>query len=141
MANQPQPSIAVIGATGVVGRTLVEILASRRLDPHALRLIASSRSAGTTISAGDHTYTIESLSDASFEGLDVIFVCAGAEISKQIAPEATRQGAWVIDNSSAFRMDPSVPLVIPEVNPETLDQIKRPQIVANLMSNNLKQAH
>ncbi len=131
MAAQPEPSIAVIGATGVVGRTLLEILATRFRAPSVLRLFASSRSAGSTLKVGKHQYQIESLDAASLKGFDLVFLCAGAEISREYAPRAVRHGAWVIDNSSAFRMDASVPLVIPEVNPEVLEGIETPQVIAN----------
>ena len=131
MARQPKNSIAIIGATGVVGRTVAEILQTRLTSPYALHLLASSRSAGSPLLIGDQQYTVDSLEDASLENHDIIFSCAGNSIARQIAPGAVQHGAWFIDSSSAFRMDPSVPLVIPEVNLQLLKKLQRPQIIAS----------
>ena len=128
-ATAPQPTsakvlpnrplkVAILGATGAVGQELLELLAERSFPVGELVVLASPRSAGQTLSWQGQDHTIQAVSQAAFEGVDVVLASAGGSASKQWAPVAARAGAVVIDNSSAFRMDPSVPLVVPEVNPE-----------------------
>ena len=114
--------VAVVGATGAVGAEFIALMAHRRMPLGGLRLLASPRSAGRRIDVpGIGACTVEALSDQSLAGADVVFLCAGSEISKACAPAAIRAGAWVIDNSSAFRADPDALLILPEVNGEALD--------------------
>ncbi len=109
--------VAVVGATGMVGQTMINVLVERNFPMADLKLLASARSKGLRIKAGDREYPVEEALPQSFAGIDFAFFSAGEAISKELAPEAVRHGAVVIDNSNAFRMDEGVPLVIPEVNP------------------------
>lgn len=122
--------IAVVGATGAVGCEFIELLNSCNLAIAEVRLFASARSAGKAIEVRGKSVIIEELGDSCFDGVDIAFFSAGKGISREWAPRAVRAGAWAVDNSSAFRMDPAVPLVIPEVNPNALDSCKGPSIVA-----------
>ena len=108
--------VAVLGATGAVGREFVSLFERRSLPIGELRLLASARSAGQTIPFRNGQAVVEEVSEQSFEGVDVAFFSAGAGRSREWAPVAQAAGALVVDNSSAFRMDPDVPLVVPEVN-------------------------
>jgi aspartate-semialdehyde dehydrogenase len=120
---QPQardPVVAIVGATGAVGVELVRCLERRRFPLSQLRLLASARSAGKTIDFRGAPVVVEALTEASFAGVDLALFSAGSGTSKHFAPIAVHAGAVVVDNSSAFRMDADVPLVIPEVNPEAL---------------------
>jgi len=110
--------LAVVGATGAVGREVCAILEERGLRFERLSLLASKRSAGTKTSVNGHALTVLELTDHSFDGVDYAIFSAGGERSKQFAPIATEAGTVVIDNSSAFRMDPHTPLVVPEINPD-----------------------
>ena len=122
-------TVAVVGATGVVGRTMTQVLTEREFPVGELRLLASGRSAGRTLSIDGRTYEIgEALPDA-FDGVAIALFSAGADIAKALAPEAAARGATVIDNSSAWRMDPGVPLVVSQVNPD--DLARHEGIVAN----------
>ncbi|HTP40997.1 MAG TPA: aspartate-semialdehyde dehydrogenase [Nitrospiria bacterium] len=112
--------VAVVGATGAVGREMVEILEERKFPIDELRLLASERSKGEGITFHGADLEVGVLTDASLAGLDFALFSAGADVSRRYAPVAVKQGAIVIDNSSAFRMEPSVPLVVPEVNPGAL---------------------
>jgi aspartate-semialdehyde dehydrogenase len=112
--------VAVVGATGAVGREMVEILEERKFPVDELRLLASERSKGEGISYLGHELQVDVLTDAALAGLDFALFSAGADVSRRFAPSAVKQGAIVIDNSSAFRMEPGVPLVVPEVNPGAL---------------------
>jgi aspartate-semialdehyde dehydrogenase len=112
--------VAIVGATGAVGREFLDLMAARKFPAERVTLLASARSAGQKITANGSTYTIAELGPASFEGCDLAFFSAGAAISREFAPLAAKAGAVVVDNSSAFRMDPDVPLVVPEVNPEAV---------------------
>jgi aspartate-semialdehyde dehydrogenase len=124
------PRIGIVGATGLVGRMMRELLAQRRFPLSGLRLFASSRSAGAKAAWGGGEITIEDAAAADFAGLDIVFFSAGATASRELAPRAAAAGAIVIDNSSAWRGDPDVPLVVSEVNPHALARIPK-GIVAN----------
>jgi len=118
----PAPRVAVVGATGAVGAEFLAILSERSVPLSSLRLLASPRSAGRQVHVqGFGMCTVEALTDNSLVGSDVVFLCAGSEISRACAPAAVRAGAWVIDNSSAFRSDPDALLILPEVNGNVLD--------------------
>ncbi len=110
------PNIAILGATGAVGRDFLDILEQRAQPLGTLRLLASPRSAGTKLSFRGRELLVQQVSPTSFDGIDLALFSAGADASRQWAPVATAAGARVVDNSSAFRMDPDVPLVIPEIN-------------------------
>jgi aspartate-semialdehyde dehydrogenase len=110
--------VAVLGATGAVGQELLELLAERNFPLAELIPLASPRSAGQSLTWQDTSLAIRPVEASAFEGVDVVLASAGGSVSRQWAPVAARAGAVVIDNSSAFRMDPEVPLVVPEVNPE-----------------------
>ncbi len=110
--------IAIVGATGAVGHELLTVLEQRKFQVGELRLFASARSAGHRLHWRGESLEVEELSASGVSGLDVAFFSAGAAVSREFAPLAARAGAVVIDNSSAFRMAPEVPLVIPEVNPK-----------------------
>ena len=110
-------NIAIVGASGAVGQELLKVLDQRNFPVTSLRLFGSSRSAGTTYTFHDTPVTVEELTpESDFSGIDIAFTSAGASTSRQYADVITRHGATMIDNSSAFRMDPDVPLVVPEVN-------------------------
>jgi aspartate-semialdehyde dehydrogenase len=106
-------SVAIIGATGAVGAEFLGCLERRNFPVSNLRLLASPRSAGKRMTFRSEEIAIEALTERSFEGIDIALFSAGSGISRQYAPVAVRAGATVVDNSSAFRMDPDVPLVIP----------------------------
>src|ERR671913_1188207 len=123
-------SVAVVGATGQVGTVMREILAERAFPIRELRLFATSRSAGTAIEFGGETVVIEDVETADPTGIDIALFSAGATGSRAHAPRFADAGATVIDNSSAWRMDPDVPLVVSEVNPHAIrDAVKG--IIAN----------
>jgi aspartate-semialdehyde dehydrogenase len=110
------PSVAIVGATGAVGAELLQILAQRDFPVRELRLQASPRSAGKTLAFGDHDIGVEALGPDSFADVDLALFSAGSGVAREYAPIAVRAGAIVVDNSSAFRMNPAAPLVIPEIN-------------------------
>ncbi len=110
--------VAVLGATGAVGTELLELLESRNFPISHLKLLASERSVGKTLHFKGEDLPIESVSDRAFENVDLVLASAGGSISKAWVAKAVAKGAVVIDNSSAFRMDPEVPLIVPEVNPQ-----------------------
>ena len=114
------PVVAVIGATGAVGVEMLKCLEQRGFAIGELRLLASRRSMGKTMRFRGADIVISELTEASFEGVDIALFSAGGSISRRFAPIAVRAGAVVVDNSSAFRMDPTVPLVIPEINPQAV---------------------
>jgi aspartate-semialdehyde dehydrogenase len=122
-------NVAVVGATGLVGRKMVQILEEREFPIQELRLLASSRSIGKTIAFRGVQIVVEELTENSFIGMDVALFSPGAAVSKQFASHAVNAGTLVIDNSSAFRMDTDVPLVVPEVNPTEITHHKG--IIAN----------
>ncbi len=113
---KPDPVIAIVGVTGAVGAEFIATLDRRDFRVGRLKALASPRSAGKTLEFRGRTITIEALDENSFDGVDIALFSAGSGVSRQFAPLAVRAGAVVIDNSSAFRMDPDVPLVIPEIN-------------------------
>lgn len=121
--------VAVVGATGAVGQEFIRVLEQRNFPCQKITFLASVRSAGKTIKFKGTDHTVQELTDASFKGVDLALFSAGASISRQFAPIAVKAGCVVVDNSSAFRMDPDVPLVTPEVNPE--DVRKHKGIIAN----------
>ncbi|MCL6521007.1 MAG: aspartate-semialdehyde dehydrogenase [Firmicutes bacterium] len=113
--------VGIVGATGVVGRTLLEVLEERRFPVRELRPMATERSAGRRVRfLGEELEVLEAAPER-FEGLDLVFIAAGDTASRELAPEAVRRGAVVVDKSNAFRMDEEVPLVVPEVNPGALE--------------------
>ena len=114
-------SIALIGATGAVGKVFLGILEERDFPASSIRLCASERSYGKKIKVRGETLTVEEATPQLLSEVDIVFISASGTISRQMAPLAVEQGAIVVDKSSAFRMDPNVPLVVPEINPEDLD--------------------
>ena len=123
-------NIAVVGATGMVGSKMLQILAELKFPVKNLYPMASKRSAGKEIEFNGKPYIVEELCDAAFDkDIDIAFFSAGGNISERFAPIAAKNGIIVIDNSSAFRMDPKIPLIVPEVNPEDLD--KHENIISN----------
>ncbi|USR92090.1 aspartate-semialdehyde dehydrogenase [Phormidium yuhuli AB48] len=110
--------VAILGATGAVGTELIELLEHRNFPLSQLKLLASPRSAGQTIPFRGESLTVEAVADGCFKDVDLVLASAGGSTSKQWLPQAVEAGAVAIDNSSAYRMDPQVPLVVPEVNPE-----------------------
>ncbi len=127
-ARRP-PRVGVVGATGAAGGTVLRILEERRFPLVELRCMASARSAGTTVRHGGRELPVVEVSDEALDGLDVVFFAAGSETSKRYAPVVAEHGGVAIDKSSAYRMDPEVPLVVPEVNAAELDHHRG--IVAN----------
>ena len=115
------PVVAVAGATGAVGIEMLNVLAQRSFPCGEVRALASSRSAGRQLAFADGVVTVSEMTPASFEGVDIALFSAGAGISKEMREAVTEAGAVMIDNSSAFRMDDDVPLVVPEVNPEDVE--------------------
>ena len=121
--------VAVVGATGAVGNEMIKTLGQRNFPIETLRLFASERSEGKTLEFNDKKISVEAHKDTSFKGIDIALFSAGAERSKIWAPVAAKSGCVVVDNSSQWRMDPEVPLVVPEVNPHDLKKHKG--IIAN----------
>jgi len=122
-------NVAVVGVTGAVGQEFLSILEERRFPFSTLRVLASSRSAGKKVPFKGKEYTVEELTQNSFKGVEIALFSAGASRSREFASAAVKAGAVVVDNSSAFRMDPDVPLVIPEINPQKIKEHKG--IIAN----------
>ena len=120
MTHRPPLTVAIVGATGVVGTTMIEVLRQRGFPIAELRPMASGRSAGRTIVVDGVPHTLVEATADAFEGVDIALFSAGGDISTALAPEAARRGATVIDNSNAWRMDPAVPLVVSQVNPDDL---------------------
>ncbi|TDQ39699.1 aspartate-semialdehyde dehydrogenase [Aureibacillus halotolerans] len=129
MNTQQTYHVAVVGATGAVGEKMLETLSKRSFPIGKLTLLSSKRSAGKTLVYNNETYEVQEATPESFAGVDIALFSAGGSVSKKLAPEAVKHGAIVIDNTSAFRMDTEVPLVVPEVNPEDLTAHKG--IIAN----------
>ena len=122
-------NVAILGATGAVGREMMKILAERSFPVEELRLLASPRSAGQKLLWQGRELTVQPAEDSAFEGMDIVLGAAENDIAKRFAPALVKAGAVFVDNSSAFRMDPNVPLVIPEINPEDVRRHKG--IIAN----------
>lgn len=114
--------VAILGATGAVGTELLDLLASRQFPLSHLKLLASPRSAGTTLTFKGEALPVEAVTASAFQGVDIVLASAGGSTSKQWAKAITEAGAVMIDNSSAFRMEPTVPLVVPEINPQAAAQ-------------------
>lgn len=119
-----QVKVGILGATGAVGRQMIEVLEERRFPVSELRLFGSARSAGSSIPFNGRDITIEEASVEAFRGLDLLFGAVDNDVARAMLPQAVAMGVTVIDNSSAFRLDPEVPLVIPEVNPEDVSLSK-----------------
>ncbi|MBI3315646.1 MAG: aspartate-semialdehyde dehydrogenase, partial [Candidatus Omnitrophica bacterium] len=129
MKKKSRYNIAIMGATGAVGEEILKILEERRFPVDGLKLLASHRSAGKKYRFKGQEIAVEELKENSFAGVDIVLASAGGSISKKFAPLAVKAGAMVIDNTSAFRMDPKVPLVIPEINAGDIKKNKG--IIAN----------
>ncbi len=124
--------VAVVGATGNVGREILQTLAERNFPVDEVVALASQRSAGGEVSFGeDDLLKVQRLDQFNFKGIDIVLSSAGAKVSAEFAPRASAAGAVVIDNTSYFRMDPDVPLVVPEVNPQAIAGYKKKNIIAN----------
>ena len=122
-------NVAIVGATGLVGQEFIKVLGQRNFPMSSLHLFASDRSAGRKITVKDEEMEVRETTPQSFKGIDIALFSAGSEISQHFSPIAARAGAVVVDNSAAFRMDPQVPLVVPEVNTEDIKEHKG--IIAN----------
>ncbi len=131
MSNQQTFNVAIVGATGAVGETLLSILKERKFPIGELVPLASERSAGSKVEFGNRSITVKNLADYDFNGVDIAFFSAGGSISRVHAPRAADAGAIVIDNTSEFRYQADVPLVISEVNPHAIEQYKTRGIIAN----------
>jgi len=128
MTRQPL-TVAVVGATGVVGRTIISVLLEREFPIRELRLLASGRSAGSSVDIGGRPNEIREATPEAFEGVDIALFSVGSDVARELAPKAVDRGATVIDNSNAWRMEPGVPLVVSQVNPE--DAAGHEGIIAN----------
>jgi aspartate-semialdehyde dehydrogenase len=124
-------NIAIAGATGAVGEMLLSILKERKFPIGELVPLASERSAGSKVEFGNRSITVRNLADYDFNGIDIAFFSAGGKVSREHVPRAADAGAIVIDNTSEFRYQPDVPLVISEVNPHAIEQYKTRGIIAN----------
>ena len=132
MASSKKPKIAVVGATGNVGREVLDIIDEREVQYSDLVALASSRSKGSTIDFGENkSVVVGDLAEYDFSDTDIAIFSPGAKISSEFAPKAAKQGCIVIDNTSHFRTDPDVPLVIAEVNPEALKNFRNKNIISN----------
>jgi aspartate-semialdehyde dehydrogenase len=125
-----EPSVAVVGATGAVGEVMRQVLAERAFAFRTIKFLASERSAGKALTFKGKSYTVEPIRPEAFAGVEIVLSSTPASVSRETSPMAAKAGAVVIDNSSAWRMDPEVPLVVPEVNADALKRIPR-GIVAN----------
>ncbi len=124
-------NVGVVGATGLVGEVFMKILAEKKFPVTSLRPFASERSEGLKVKCGGREWPVEVLKPGCFDGLDLVFFSSGDDISKEWAPQAVKSGAFAIDNSAAFRMNPDYPLVVPEVNAHVLPNKSNPTIIAN----------
>ncbi len=129
MRKKSKFNVAIMGATGAVGEEMLKILGQRNFPVAELRLLASHRSAGRKYKFKSREIEVRELKENSFDGIDIVLASAGGSVSKKFVPFAVKAGAVVIDNTSAFRMDPKVPLVIPEINPQDIKKHKG--IIAN----------
>lgn len=123
--------VGVVGATGMVGQTFMNILEERKFPLMELRPFASEASVGKKIHVQGQDWSVQTLAPDCFEGLDLVFFSSGDDISKEWAPQAAKAGAFAIDNSAAFRMDPKVHLIVPEVNGHLVNSHSKPQVIAN----------
>jgi len=123
--------VAVVGATGNVGREMLDILAERRFPADEVVALASARSIGTEVSFGDKTLKCKSLENFDFSGTDICLMSAGGTVSKEWSPKIGAQGCVVIDNSSAWRYESNVPLIVPEVNADAITGFSKRNIIAN----------
>src|SRR6184192_1524725 len=123
--------VALVGATGNVGREMLNILDERKFPADEVVALASRRSMGVEVSYGDRTLKVKALENYDFSDVDICLMSAGGEVSKQWSPKIGAQGAVVIDNSSAWRMDPDVPLIVPEVNAAAIEGFRKKNIIAN----------
>src|SRR5688572_31491201 len=130
--------IAVLGATGVVGQEILSVLEQRNFPVTSLRALASARSAGKTVKFRGNELPVEPAGPDSFTGIDLVLASAGATVTRELAPAIRKSGAILVDNSSAFRMDPDTPLVVPEVNGDALKRhngvIANPNCVAIILT-------
>ena len=124
-------NVAIVGATGNVGREILDILAERGFPADTIIPLASRRSRGTEVSYGDKTLTTDALENADFSKIDIALMSAGGDVSREWSPKIAAKGCVVIDNSSAFRMDPDVPLIVPEVNADAIEGFTKKRIIAN----------
>src|SRR5271165_3712774 len=123
--------VAVVGATGNVGREMLAILDERKFPADEVVALASRRSVGVEVSYGDRTLKVKALEHYDFSDIDICLMSAGGSVSKEWSPRIAAKGAVVIDNSSAWRMDPDVPLIVPEVNADAAAGFTRKNIIAN----------
>lgn len=131
MSENKKFNVAIAGATGAVGGAMLDVLKRRDFPINELRLLASERSVGKKIIFKGEEIAVQLLSEDAFEGIDIALFSAGATRSLDFAPAAAKAGALVVDNSSAYRMDPEIPLVVPEVNPQAIAGYKKHGIIAN----------
>ena len=124
-------NIAIVGATGLVGKTFIELLESDHFLDSKIHLVASKKSKGQIISLRNSNHVVSALEDFDFSKMDLVFFSAGSEVAKEYAPKAVNKGCFVVDNSSCFRKDKTIPLIVPEVNGEALTDEAVPGIVAN----------
>jgi aspartate-semialdehyde dehydrogenase len=129
MSNQKLFNVAVVGITGAVGQQIIRLLSERNFPINQLKLLASKRSAGNKVAFKGKLITVEEATPESFSGIDIAFFSAGGDVSKLLVPHAVASGAVCIDNTSAYRMDPETPLVVPEVNIEKINENKG--VIAN----------
>ncbi len=129
--NKEKLNIAIVGATGLVGETLIDILVDRKFPVAEIALLASERSAGKRLNFGGRNISVKNLAEFDFKDIDIAFFSAGGSISAEFAPKAAAAGAVVIDNTSHFRYDDDIPLVVSEVNPEQIAAYKSRGIIAN----------
>lgn len=122
MSNQKLYNVAVVGATGAVGEQIIKLLETRNFPINNVKFLSSARSAGKKLTFKGQEYVLEEAKPESFDGIEIALFSAGGDVSKVLAPEAAKRGAVCIDNTSAFRMDPNTPLVVPEVNPEQIKE-------------------
>jgi aspartate-semialdehyde dehydrogenase len=131
MGSKSAYNVAVVGATGLVGQEMLAVLHERRFPTAEVRALASARSEGEAVDFGDTSLRVRKLDEHSFQGIDIALFSPGATVSLKFAPVAAAAGAVVIDNTSAFRFEPDVPLIVPEVNPRAVAGYTRRNIIAN----------
>jgi aspartate-semialdehyde dehydrogenase len=130
-SDRDRLKIAVVGATGNVGREMLEVLDERGFSNADVVAVASRRSQGTEVSFGDRTLKVQALENYDFSGTDIVLMSAGGSVSKEWSPKIAKQGPVVIDNSSAWRYDSAVPLIVPEVNADAVEGFRKRNIIAN----------